>query len=910
MAAASGGPSGKPRRHDVMRHWRRSGPVWPYLVLIGIPAACFVLPDLFGGHLLMTGDNAQQNYPLHVLVGSMLRHGQLPFWNQYIFSGSPLLADFNAGAFYPLVGLFVVLPDRVAWIATEVVLFSLIAVGMYTFLRALKLSTVACFLAAATFTFSGVVLSQANHVDMTEGYVAIPWMLLAVLHIIRDGRWRWSILLGVAFATVILGGAPEAMLDEAILVIAYAVVSAGIDRRRWWRVMSRGAAGAGLALSLAAIQWLPGLNAIASSQRSGLGHGFASTGSYPPAFTLLSLVPYLYGGYGHWGLQSYFSHYNLPEVEIYIGILPVVALLALLHPKWPSRMAGRERLTWYLVGLVGLLLAFGANTPLEHVFNAIPLYGHQRLQSRNMIDVSVAMCVLFAGWLDRSKDGGPALVTYDRLIGCLPFGVVLGLACWTSFSPASLIVDLAHASPFASRVHAVREASYTALALCAAALIVVWLRPRMSSKRWIKAAGVFVLVDLGLMASTSLLVSTPSNAVLAGDTPVEQYVAAHLAVGGRFVVYDPQGYSSSLRDVTGIPDVNVLAHLPSVAGYASIVNGDYSAITQTHSLGDLNIAQLRAGSLDGLDLQDVVTVPEYFLLPLLSDPPTISSVQASPEVHGIDPVLPLGNGPDFDDAAYPFYPAPRAAIPAGQSESWFLGESLKPTSVKLLFTAKSKKAVVRFGKIRAGGAIDWAPATLVRPGFTSVGELLPNGNAVGLAVQVLFGKIPRNEAFVSVDHRPFALDGSLSSALLPGVWRQQGTVQGYTLFVRVKPPIPIYAVSSSGERSSHVTVISGSSNAETARVRAVTPLTIVRDVAWDQGWEGSVSVNGGSSRNVEVTRHDLVQQLHVPPGNDVLTFRYQPPHLLVASILSVGALLFLMALPVVLLFRRRLQQKG
>ena len=49
----------------------------------------------------MTGDNLQQNYPLHVLVGSMLRHGQLPFWNQYIFSGTPLMADFNAGAFYP-----------------------------------------------------------------------------------------------------------------------------------------------------------------------------------------------------------------------------------------------------------------------------------------------------------------------------------------------------------------------------------------------------------------------------------------------------------------------------------------------------------------------------------------------------------------------------------------------------------------------------------------------------------------------------------------------------------------------------------------------------------------------------------------------------------------------------------------
>ena len=138
----------------------RLGPLWPYAVLIGLPAAAFILPDLFGGHLVLTGDNLQQNYPLHVLVGSMLRHGQLPFWNQYLFSGTPLLAGFNAGAFYPLVGLFVILPDRAAWIATEVILFSLIGVGMYLFLRALALSTVACVLASLTFVCSGVVLGR------------------------------------------------------------------------------------------------------------------------------------------------------------------------------------------------------------------------------------------------------------------------------------------------------------------------------------------------------------------------------------------------------------------------------------------------------------------------------------------------------------------------------------------------------------------------------------------------------------------------------------------------------------------------------------------------------------------------------------------------------------------------------
>ena len=234
---------------------------------------------------------------------------------------------------------------------------------MYVFLRALKLSTVACILAAATFAFAGPVLSQVNHVDMTEGFVGIPWMLLAVLHIVRDGRWRWSVLLGVAYATVILAGAPEAMLDEALLVIAFAVMSAGFNRERWWRVLSR--CGAGARSGAVACRDPVASRARGYPQFAAGERGCRAAGSYPRPFGILGLVPYINGGYGHLGEAQFFSQYNLPEVGIYLGILPVVALITLLYPRWPSRIPPRDRLTWYVVGLFGLLLALGSNTPLD-----------------------------------------------------------------------------------------------------------------------------------------------------------------------------------------------------------------------------------------------------------------------------------------------------------------------------------------------------------------------------------------------------------------------------------------------------------------------------------------------------------------------------------------------------------------
>ena len=743
-----------------------SGPLWPYVVLVAIPTAAFVLPDLLGGHLLITGDNLQQNYPLRVLVGSMLRHGQLPFWNQYIFSGTPLMADFNAGAFYPLTGLFAVMPDRAAWIATEVIVYSAIGVGMYVFLRALALSTVACLLGAATFAFAGPVLSQVNHVDMTEGFVAIPWMLLAVLHIVRDGRWRWSVLLGIAFATVILAGAPEAMLDEALLIVAFAVMSAGLSRERWWRVLSRCAAGAVLALSLAAIQWLPGLEAIRSSQR---GSGvIAAAGSYPGPFGIFALVPYLDGGYGHLGEAQFFSQYNLPEVGIYLGILPLIALVTLLRPGWPSRIRARatgSRGT--SSGCSASCSPSGSNTPLEHLFNALPLYGHQRLQSRNMVTVATAVCVLFAGWIDRTDTPRPKspLNRYDRIMALVPFGIVAALSIWAQVATGSLVRVFAGVSASPEVTVTVREASIIALAFCAGAAAVVWIRPYIRRLHWVQLAAVFVAIDLGVMAGTSQLTQVPPNDLVSGTTPVQQLMAAHLAPGGAHGQLRP-------------PDLRQLARQPSgCAGPQHRRRAALGLRLRVHRQRQLRVGHPhpRAGrprhrpagvghAWTGSTSARSSPCPSTSSYRSSPCPRSVGDIRQLSEGIGADPVLPRGYGADYNETAYPFYPAPRPALRTGQTASWFFGESLQPDSVTLLLThAAGPGTVVRFGALGADGQTHWGDPVPVAEGSQSVTGRLPGGSAVGASVRVDAGSLPPYVGIVTVAGRPYELGGALSA---------------------------------------------------------------------------------------------------------------------------------------------------
>jgi hypothetical protein len=59
------------------------------------------------------------------------------------------------------------------------------------------------------------------------------------------------------------------------------------------------------------------------------------------------------------------------------------------------------------------------------------------------------------------------------------------------------------------------------------------------------------------------------------------------------------------------------------------------------------------------------------------------------------------------------------------------------------------------------------------------------------------------------------------------------------------------------------------------------------------------------SPEVPETQHALVEQVQVPAGNDVVTFRYRPAHLLLEVLLSLGAAFVLLALMGVSLVRRR-----
>ena len=126
------------------------------------------------------------------------------------------------------------------------------------------------------------------------------------------------------------------------------------------------------------------MNVVATSQRAAGTYALFSSGSLPAKWLFLLGVPALVGGSGSFGQPPFFGHYNLAEVTGYVGILPIVGAVALLATlRWKRPVP--EWLGWIGIALVGAVLALGGNTALGPALSHIPLFGGQRLQSRNIL---------------------------------------------------------------------------------------------------------------------------------------------------------------------------------------------------------------------------------------------------------------------------------------------------------------------------------------------------------------------------------------------------------------------------------------------------------------------------------------------------------------------------------------------
>src|SRR3990167_414445 len=146
---------------------------WYYEKFAGFPAG---VPGKSG--ML---DQLRLYYPYMRLTQEAYRHGELPLWNPYNFSGNPHMAEWQSGAFYPLHVLLPLLPLQVYWTLFQLMAFFLAGLFTYWYLLNLKIGKLAAIFGGTTFMFSAFMVTwNMEVVTAPHSILWLPLILLAV----------------------------------------------------------------------------------------------------------------------------------------------------------------------------------------------------------------------------------------------------------------------------------------------------------------------------------------------------------------------------------------------------------------------------------------------------------------------------------------------------------------------------------------------------------------------------------------------------------------------------------------------------------------------------------------------------------------------------------------------------------
>jgi hypothetical protein len=467
--------------------WRRYLPV----VYLGVFFVVFFLKELFGARVFACCDNMLIHVPIKSFLASELREGRFPLWNPFVYAGTPLLADMNNSVLAPFGLLYLIFDPFVAITINLMVSFFLASVGMYAFLRSRDLAPIASLVGAILFGYSGTLVWSADDLPVTQAIAWLPWMMWAWHRVLVQPtvkRMNVVILLAVL---QILSGHPHVIYMSWLVMAVYASVVGGA--RRGWLLLPVFC----LVVLVGAVQIVPFLEYVGLTARGASDIAFAQTDSLAWADMLRFLLPNLGGVLAH--ATAWWEGGN---VNGYIGITGL--LFAILGTR------KKEARLFLILGIVGLVVALGARTPLFYaLYHGLPGFSLFRSPANYLLVYSFGMAALAAYGAVYLIDNLRQMRIWKIVWGTLIIGMmVLAVGAFVYFYPG-VMPNIVAGMPTAavSDVRVNLFGSGTALI----ALSVVLLVSRMRAS-FLWALPLVVGIELVLF-SKNMLVTTPLSEV-------------------------------------------------------------------------------------------------------------------------------------------------------------------------------------------------------------------------------------------------------------------------------------------------------------------------------------------------------------------------------------------------------------
>lgn len=557
---------------------------------------------------VLQADSVLQFYPWRQLVFESWSNGRVPFWNPYELAGTPLLANSQSGALYPLHILFGMLqwPTATAMFFLAWIHLAWAGLGVYSLTRQYGARRTAAIFAGLTFSLSPFMLAWTSLPSVISTVSWIPWVLVFVVRSARAeerrGRVVSACLGSLSVAMMILAGhlqfAAYGFMAAIIVVLVETFASKPVQvrkrRRRsgasevtddageakpkrqihfefFGRCVLFLAAGA----ALAAPQLLPVLEYSKFSHRRA-----APSDSGYQAYVGSAIKPYALGNLAFGTLNgdpaqfpaglsadgpqisSYWPILDppaMPYAESALALGPLALALLFLAP-WRQKRRGMTEMA--ALGIASLLLALG--TPLNYLlYFGVPGWSATGSPGRIIVLFVLAVSVISGVAIDRlsSKKHGKAKNVLPYL---LPGLVLIPCLFFSNINPldgqlGSLIDSISDVSQQAAIPLMVLAALASALAIFAISKI---------DKPIFRSALLLAPVLICMLQGGGDLIRTghPASLTESGLTPKEPYA--------RVAVIN-QAWGIPIAAHALIPG-NILSglHIHELSGYDSLLNRD------------------------------------------------------------------------------------------------------------------------------------------------------------------------------------------------------------------------------------------------------------------------------------------------------------------------------------------------
>ncbi len=478
-------------------YWRRRSWLLDALVpgLLALLTAGFFWRVASGQNYMPAdgGDLGSFLYPTYSFIQNSLKAGVWPLWNPHIYSGVPFTAEVQSGILYPPHLLRFLLGPTLVYRDMELLSMLHIwwaGVTTYALVRGLGLHRGPAIFAAVAFMFSDVYIIHFGNLNLIAVISWLPLALLGVHRTLLGGGIRWALLAGLALGIGSLVGHIQMTLYGLMTIAMWVILWAILTRDEgihWRRLATALLVPTAITLGLIAPMILPGLQMSALTDRADWNYVESVGFSLSPAQLIGLLVPGFFGRGPafHWGLW--------PRVEVgYIGVITL--LLALL-----GVFMKRDRLTWLMVGLAALSLAFSLGIySIVHGWFTWLLPGLEQLRApaRFIFLFDLAVAILAARGLQALTEpwteAGRA--AFDSVWRFLKAGLLIAIAVGIPVMYAILLLTQMGDQGLFLRSSISTIAIVSFILLLAISMTLLYARRR----EWV-SVGVFVVLAIALL---------------------------------------------------------------------------------------------------------------------------------------------------------------------------------------------------------------------------------------------------------------------------------------------------------------------------------------------------------------------------------------------------------------------------